>query len=1172
MVAGHTYPHLADLYKAARRVSEQTEDEVLSLLLLLPSPHDGTGTTVAVELCALVEAVSLPSQTIQVQSFLKLRLPLQPPEGADIGCRENGSSASAPMVKSLAALTRQVDISATLTYTPPAVLARDPRAPPPSASLSSRPYFTTLPPPLLLYQLQWRDGKKTCEQEQKQMKVIQRYCFAAATNQPEEGVHAGADVYLCTHVHLQGIYYNIPVRLRAFQDGDSTKQQQQQHQHHTTSKDASTLYYVSPSPLLPPSSGSRDVCMSYRRIRQDEQKRIIHEAFGHALAVALPHLSSSPAAVATAAAGQQRSGCHYCMYLNVRPSSPPPSNRNRQSSFSFLFDDAMVPSLGYAALSGLQHEVYRFHTSQLTLSSSLPREPPPPPQQQQHQAREEALATLRRKTGREVAVEKLLSLFYPSLTLLEKLQQPPPARSEVARLTEDVLQEVVAATTEADTNSCKKNKEESSDPLMLLLLWKAKFLRELQGRRVGPSARRRDLLPPPPMPLHLFAEEEKAPHHAHFRRWVPLPADGAAYALVAELLQAHLPASVPLVVALSRAAVLPLLCSGVEEQMRGRRVLRGLLTTAARQLAFPATRQQQQQQPPISLPRSTSPTKERERQQRPPPLLTRAEAAATAAAPPRTGKEVKDVQRPASCAPIVAIVIPQSQLRFAGQQEVKAARPPPLPQVPASSAALRARYVAYQLAQAMQDSAGAAAAGPRRTPVMAVAPKPEPVRCSGDPRRDVQRMREVLDVGERGGAGPLGYVTRSFYAPHTWFPPEAAASPTALKREGVNVLDLAAAAKVQWDAKFIVVALDRAKRPRPPGDDDEEEEEEAAFSDALRHYAARRPQQHRHDDQLQRKGSDDAEEDTAAAATLEERHERSLQRYLQEKQWFVLDQHAIHERLRLEFFLMFAEAYVMHPELDLKDQNNNNKNNNMDANRVERGEGEVLCARLEKVRVLLSDLDLCCASCRQEETKKEPQRKCHVDKPSAHVRELDRENSDSLSFPALLPSDLRQRVTALEGSLQRCGWRFHHEPEPLSPLSSREEEQEVSVLCCAAVRQWPLLKVEGFSLELDSLQDLRCMVEELEVAGAAPPSKHRNENCETGAVSISSPSVIIPSAILQFLISRSCRGAIMFGDVLSAAAVRRLLEELQAVEQFYVCSHGRPSFAVLQPRQMNKMS
>lgn len=53
----------------------------------------------------------------------------------------------------------------------------------------------------------------------------------------------------------------------------------------------------------------------------------------------------------------------------------------------------------------------------------------------------------------------------------------------------------------------------------------------------------------------------------------------------------------------------------------------------------------------------------------------------------------------------------------------------------------------------------------------------------------------------------------------------------------------------------------------------------------------------------------------------------------------------------------------------------------------------------------------------------------------------------------------------------------------------------------------------------------------------------------------------LPTAVQNILASHACRGAIMFGDVLSREQCEGLLRDLAETKHPFVCAHGRPSIA-----------
>ncbi len=50
-----------------------------------------------------------------------------------------------------------------------------------------------------------------------------------------------------------------------------------------------------------------------------------------------------------------------------------------------------------------------------------------------------------------------------------------------------------------------------------------------------------------------------------------------------------------------------------------------------------------------------------------------------------------------------------------------------------------------------------------------------------------------------------------------------------------------------------------------------------------------------------------------------------------------------------------------------------------------------------------------------------------------------------------------------------------------------------------------------------------------------------------------------PSRVLAMLASRACRSAVMVGDALAPAQMRRLLRRMAAAEHPWNCPHGRPT-------------
>jgi DNA mismatch repair ATPase MutL len=133
-----------------------------------------------------------------------------------------------------------------------------------------------------------------------------------------------------------------------------------------------------------------------------------------------------------------------------------------------------------------------------------------------------------------------------------------------------------------------------------------------------------------------------------------------------------------------------------------------------------------------------------------------------------------------------------------------------------------------------------------------------------------------------------------------------------------------------------------------------------------------------------------------------------------------------------------------------------------------------------------------------------------------------------------VPSSHSHDCQRLLAPLQSLGWRFS------APAQSAPQ---------LLVLSHPRVVVEGFVYEIEGVAALTSTIEELcDVGGAS----------DVGGATVD----VIPSAILQILISRSCRGAVMFGDALSLADAALLVRSAtRCVRKFLECSHGRPSFA-----------
>jgi hypothetical protein len=176
------------------------------------------------------------------------------------------------------------------------------------------------------------------------------------------------------------------------------------------------------------------------------------------------------------------------------------------------------------------------------------------------------------------------------------------------------------------------------------------------------------------------------------------------------------------------------------------------------------------------------------------------------------------------------------------------------------------------------------------------------------------------------------------------------------------------------------------------------------------------------------------------------------------------DQHAVHERIRLEYFLSVAHSFV-HPH----------------------------------------SMGLHCVS-------------------------LDPELSQFLrASPKLLHA------------LRHWKWDIEFIPTPQPGQDSPQTAQFVS----GKVTQVPRIELEGQVYMLNELQSLRSAVEDLSRCGCS--------------------SSTVPMCIVDILVSRSCRGAIMFGDRLPVKIGEALLHDAINTQQYAYCSHGRPSMIVLRP-------
>ncbi|CAM37885.1 conserved hypothetical protein [Leishmania braziliensis MHOM/BR/75/M2904] len=432
---------------------------------------------------------------------------------------------------------------------------------------------------------------------------------------------------------------------------------------------------------------------------------------------------------------------------------------------------------------------------------------------------------------------------------------------------------------------------------------------------------------------------------------------------------------------------------------------------------------------------------------------------------------------------------------------------------------------------------------------------PSPVQVSNTEEK-LTRMRHLLDTG-RGNA--LRRLPRACAAPCPWIPEKGAdrgvesggsntskGATAVLSEDVMPPITTAFSARVsvlQWARKFLVIASPNTPR--------------CAFKPTCSPAAV-------------------APQGSVC------RHQPHV------LEWWVADQHAVHERVRLEFFLCFADTYVCHPELQ-------------DGMECTGSESVILGSGAVSEHVARTSLSL------SPHARRALERRHRVAQLLRSLAVTDPACSPSasmaaVSFAVSLPAEWRLRVTAVEAHLRQWGWRFHHESEAVAHRGERQCNRDVAWASDARVDQstysrtrpslatavvaWPCLKVEGVVRHVTSTQALQETVVELEVVGAAakaefdcpfmpsqPAATDPVSSCARSPGSLhvprcSSPCpLLIPSVFLNFFISRSCRGAIMFGDVLRPNAARSMVAALDCVEQYYVCSHGRPSFTHLTPAQ-----
>ena len=435
----------------------------------------------------------------------------------------------------------------------------------------------------------------------------------------------------------------------------------------------------------------------------------------------------------------------------------------------------------------------------------------------------------------------------------------------------------------------------------------------------------------------------------------------------------------------------------------------------------------------------------------------------------------------------------------------------------------------------------AAAARPRRTPVslhpkLAEIIKEEKEESAAQAKRasammkkasngegqtrlaeeELARMRHLLDTG-RGSV--LRQLPRACNPPQSWTPVEqkggslcghAAAPPIAAGT-------LASISVVPWARKFILLAQPacdpttpgpRLNSPRECDGYEKAGKTEGVLSAVLPFDAS------------------------AASSTTLPAFTVACPR---QQRWWLLDQHAVHERVRLEFFLCFADTYVCHPELQETVSQTHHNTSAWKGKKRSGATGAAIAAVL---------------SSHARHALERRQRHMQL------LRRLETDGSIALfsnpfsSFTAVIPVAWRVRVSLLEPHLRQWGWRFLRERDPGVCHSPSLHPSPLPT----AVQSWPCLVVEGFEHRVASLQGLMDTVEEMEAHGGA-----------SVAPSALTAPLVIPSVFLRFFVSRSCRGAVMFGDAVTAAAARHMVAALACVEQYYVCSHGRPSFASLTP-------
>ena len=118
-------------------------------------------------------------------------------------------------------------------------------------------------------------------------------------------------------------------------------------------------------------------------------------------------------------------------------------------------------------------------------------------------------------------------------------------------------------------------------------------------------------------------------------------------------------------------------------------------------------------------------------------------------------------------------------------------------------------------------------------------------------------------------------------------------------------------------------------------------------------------------------------------------------------------------------------------------------------------------------------------------------------------------------------------------ALAQLGWRLGDHADALATVTTA-----------------PRISLEGFVYEHAGEDQFYTSLDELDAVASSTSS--------------SLPSQLLPSPLLHTLVSRSCRGAIMFGAELSSSTCSRFLRCVHLVQQFNVCSHGRPSMCFVE--------